>query len=344
MAVLSKSKPASKLSSSQSDNQSAPPKPLCIAALQWNVNGLRSRRIDLENLIKDYSPASMLLQEVRLPFEVQECQEKGEPIPSYACFKGYKGYFKLKKNGQNGVALYIRNNVFHTPINLNTPLQTLAAKITFREKVFIVSSHYSPCSQSPKLLQFQNIINKFDKPYLMGGDYNAHSDFWCASPVEPEDYDGLPDLPYVSDSESETLSEDDSESEILEKPLVPVPVDITPTPVDPPPTPVNPLPTTVRKPASKATKRGETLEKLIHNNGLGVLNCDTPTFIRSNNILDLTLAEGSIFMDFEAEVLSDPHSSDHHPILIHYTGDFFEVDKLPRYNFKKADIHSCSAK
>ena len=338
MAVLSKSKQARKPENPNSNDNPVPKKPLCIAALQWNVNGLRSRRIDLENLIKEYSPATMLLQEVRLPYEVQECQEKGDPIPSYACFKGYKGYFRLKKNGQNGVALYVRNNIFHTPINLNSPLQTLAAKITFREKVFIVSSHYTPCSQSPKLVQFQNIINKFDKPYLMGGDYNAHSDLWCASPVEPEDYDGLPDLPYESDSESETLGEDDSESETTKEPPTAVPVDLTSTPVDPTPTPVNPLPTSVRKSASKASKRGETLEKLIQNNGLGVLNCDTPTFIRSNNVLDLMLAEGSIFMDFEAEVLSDPHSSDHHPILIHYTGDFFEVDKLPRYNFKKADI------
>ena len=171
MAVLSKSKPARKSVNPTSNDLPVPKKPLCIAALQWNVNGLRSRRIDLENLIKDYSPATMLLQEVRLPYEVQECQEKGEPIPSYACFKGYKGYFRLKKNGQNGVALYIRNNIFHTPINLNSPLQTLAAKVTFREKVFIVCSHYTPCSQTPKLIQFQNIIKKFDKPYLMGGDY-----------------------------------------------------------------------------------------------------------------------------------------------------------------------------
>ena len=148
--------------------------------LQWNCNGLRSNRIELEILIQEYKPAVICLQETLLDPNIENCQSDVNSLPYFVQFRGYKGYFKCIPSGRNGIAIYVRNNVIHTPLDLKTRLQALAVRISFQGKEFIVSNHYTSNLNDgvPTKGQFNNIIHQFDKPFIMCGDFNAHNKLW----------------------------------------------------------------------------------------------------------------------------------------------------------------------
>ena len=152
--------------------------------LQWNCNGLQSRRLELDIIIAKYNkPAVICLQETRLKPEYEQCLKNKKPIPSYINIKGYTTYLKCIPSGHNGIAIYVRNDVMHSPIQLNTQWQALAVRVTYQEREFIVSNHYTPGSQdapSPTNENLKQIIKKFDKPFIMCGDFNAHNTLWSS--------------------------------------------------------------------------------------------------------------------------------------------------------------------
>ena len=99
--------------------------------LQWNCQGLKSKREQLDYLISKHHPAVICLQETMLPPEIEELYKNDKPLPSYLNIKGYTPYFKCRFTGRNGVAIYVRNKgTIHSPISLNTPLQSLAIRLT----------------------------------------------------------------------------------------------------------------------------------------------------------------------------------------------------------------------
>ena len=100
--------------------------------LQWNCRGLLSNRIELENLISEFSPAVICLQETLLDPSIQNNQNNENNLPSFVKFKNYKGYFKCINSGRNGVAIYVKNNVPHSIIELDTVLQALAVRVTYQ--------------------------------------------------------------------------------------------------------------------------------------------------------------------------------------------------------------------
>ena len=242
--------------------------------LQWNCDGLKSKRLELELLISKYSPAVICLQETLLHPDIEKCQNDTSNLPSVVQFKGYKAYFKCIESGRNGLAIYVKNSVFHTPIQLKTQLQALAVRVTFQGKEFIVSNHYisNTHDKVPNKGQFERIISQFNKPYIMCGDFNAHHTLW-----------------------SHKTNDD----------------------------------------------RGKVIEKFMAENDLGLLNSNVKTHLDKNtkkwSLLDLSITHPALYFDFESEVLSDLHGSDHSPIIVSLNGNLIENDKRARWNFKRAD-------
>ena len=149
--------------------------------LQWNCDGLRAKRLELEILISKYSPAVICVQETLLDPIVDNSKNDPHILPSFANFKGYKGYFKCIPSGRNGIATYVKNKIHHSLLtNLKTQLQVLAINITFEGKTFIISNHYISNTHDgvPTSGQYENLIKQFDKPYLMCGDFNSHHEVW----------------------------------------------------------------------------------------------------------------------------------------------------------------------
>ena len=243
--------------------------------LQWNIDGLKGRRHELDILISEYSPAIICLQESKLPFDFEKCDK--DKLPYYVKIKGYVPYFRCKPTGHNGVAIYVKDKIIHSQINIGQKWQALAVRVTFQGKEFIVSNHYTPGSNDadyPKTHDFETMIKNFDKPYIMCGDFNAKSTLWSG---EKDDNRALAILDFMLD------------------------------------------------------------------NDLGILNSEINTHYdrgsKSWSLIDLSIIHTALYMDFDCEVLSR-RGSDHCPIIIKLNEELFETEKIPQWNFKRANWKS----
>ena len=245
--------------------------------LQWNCRGQENKKLHLQQLISEYSPAIICLQETLLALKAEQSLKNGSPLPKAAVLNGYTPYLKCIDSGKNGVAIYVRNNVIHSPVRLNTRLQALAVRVTFQDREFIVSNHYTSDKHdgTPTKDEFQAIVDKFELPYIMCGDFNAKSTLWG--------------------------NDEDN-------------------------------------------KRGTEIEKFLFKNDLTLLNTDVKTRYDNHHkkysLIDLSISHSDLYLDFECKVLNDPHDSDHHPIIISITGELLQTDKIPKWNFKRADWSS----
>ena len=87
-------------------------------------------------------------------------------------------------------------------------------------------------------------------------------------------------------------------------------------------------------------RRGEEIQRLMDVKNLIALNEDYPTYYRLHDqvtsSIDLSLITNSCAIDFNWNILDDPHGSDHYPILVsaHQPSP---PDYTERYNLNKAD-------
>ena len=89
--------------------------------LQWNCRGLMNNHPELCILSQQYNPVAICLQETHISDEAN------------ASFKGFTPYHKLDLShdrASGGSSILIRNDVIHSPVNLNTNLQAVAVRIT----------------------------------------------------------------------------------------------------------------------------------------------------------------------------------------------------------------------
>ena len=79
-----------------------------------------------------------------------------------------------------GTALYICNDFVHDEITLNTPLQAVACTIRLSGRKIDVCSIYLPPNTDNSTLErnLNHLISQFRNPFLLLGDFNAHSPMW----------------------------------------------------------------------------------------------------------------------------------------------------------------------
>lgn len=79
-----------------------------------------------------------------------------------------------------GVALYINNDFVHDRITLNTPLQAVACTVRLHGRMMDICSLYIPPASDNNLLErsLTQLIAQFQHPFLLLGDFNAHSPMW----------------------------------------------------------------------------------------------------------------------------------------------------------------------
>ena len=102
--------------------------------LQWNCNGLKGNRIELELLIAKYKPAVICLQETLLDKDIENSQNDINSLPYFVQFRGYKGYFKCMPSGRNGVAIYVNNLFYIHPFLLQHVYKPWLCVLHFRVK------------------------------------------------------------------------------------------------------------------------------------------------------------------------------------------------------------------
>ena len=233
--------------------------------IQWNCNGLQTRREDMQLLLDQYSPVALCIQETNV--------KENNP----QSFKRYHPYYKESglESGRGGVGIHVRENIVHVPIPLQTNIQAVAVRITINNHKYSLCSIYVPPINELNISEdeLKDLKDQLPSPYLLLGDFNAHSLSWGA----------------VEDNE-----------------------------------------------------RGEVVNEFLSKHNLVLFNNKIHTYCSyaygTTSLVDLTMCSPSIYLDFDYKVFDNRHGSDHYPIQLTYNGaDTTENDRLPQWNFKKAD-------
>ena len=143
--------------------------------ISWNCEGLHSKKQEVDKLISELDPVAFCLQDTRLT----------QTREQFYNFKNYTSYFKSVGSYASGVALYIKSSIHQSKVELTTTLQAVAARATMKGKTYILSSIYVPPSSNPTSSDFDQLISNFKHPYLLNGDFNAHSPYWDAAYTSP---------------------------------------------------------------------------------------------------------------------------------------------------------------
>ena len=89
-----------------------------------------------------------------------------------------RGYALLKGNCAAGeAAVLINQRVVHTELTLKSPLHAVAATVTL-DKTFTVFSIYLTPGETITKLNLENLLDQLPRPFLLLGDFNAHSPVW----------------------------------------------------------------------------------------------------------------------------------------------------------------------
>ena len=83
------------------------------------------------------------------------------------------------QNGKasGGVCILVRNDIPHSEVQIQTPLQAIAIQITLKKKMSICSIYLPPNNEIDEQ-EIDNLITQLPSPHLLLGDFNAHSKLW----------------------------------------------------------------------------------------------------------------------------------------------------------------------
>ena len=142
--------------------------PKCV--IQWNCRGLRANYVEIKQLMSNYNPLVIALQEVML-------NKNNDNIT----FKHFQLYTKLSTStdgrANGGVGILIHNSCYQQYLSLNTPLQAVAVQATLHKPLTICSLYLPPAISIP-MNEIENLISQLPPPFLLLGDFNAHSQLW----------------------------------------------------------------------------------------------------------------------------------------------------------------------
>ena len=89
---------------------------------------------------------------------------------------------------------------------------------------------------------------------------------------------------------------------------------------------------------SDTNDRGKILEDFITENNLCLFNSNQHTYLHPGSgcftAIDLSVCHPSLYLEWK--VYEDSHGSDHFPIIMYETEET-DSDKIPKWNFKKAN-------
>lgn len=143
-------------------------KPNFLQIASWNVNGLKGKKLEIEEILTRYNVDVMALQETKLRQD-QELR-----------FPGYVVYRQDRDARGGGVALLVKNTIDHHPIT--TPelenIEATALVVTTERKgeLTVVSCYLPP--QKPLLEADLNAILPQGQQTIAIGDFNAKSPEW----------------------------------------------------------------------------------------------------------------------------------------------------------------------
>jgi ribonuclease HI len=143
--------------------------------IQWNCQGIRSKKDELLNIIDIHKPATLAIQETKL------WNNNDFKVPNYTILRK-DGHFNVTPHG--GVALLIHETIPFNQIELNTAYQAVAARIQLKETITVCSLYLSR-NHELSVNSLNEILRQLPPPIVLMGDFNSHNVMWGCARVEP---------------------------------------------------------------------------------------------------------------------------------------------------------------
>ena len=139
---------------------------------QWNCRSAISNKVNLENFLFEEKIHLAMLSETWFKPE------------RYIAFSGYNIVRNDRLDGKGGVAILLKQNIKYTEIsgsNLDN-IFYVGLKIRLKNNIelTLISVYIKPNTKI-KLSTWNKFLSLFKKPFLIGGDFNAHHEAWGCS-------------------------------------------------------------------------------------------------------------------------------------------------------------------
>ena len=92
-------------------------------------------------------------------------------------YVNYRTQYDPTVGSHGGSLIYIRKDIPHVPIQLNSPLQAVAIQFDLRRKYGLCSVYLPPNEPFPRD-DFVDLIRQLPKPFLLVGDVNGRHPLW----------------------------------------------------------------------------------------------------------------------------------------------------------------------
>ena len=137
--------------------------------MQWNVQGIRCKKEEILELIEKHKISILAIQETKIT------DEFNFRLPAYNSIRKM-GHVNRTTHG--GVALFFHSDIPYHQIDLQTPMQAVAASIRIKNKLVTICSLYSSQSHPLTLELLNQLKAQLPSPVLIMGDLNAYSAEW----------------------------------------------------------------------------------------------------------------------------------------------------------------------
>ena len=144
-----------------------------MAVLHWNIRSFHTKIDDVHVLIQHHNPAVICLQE---SYHSHQNQVK---------LRGYNAYNVPAPPGagrvSGGVSTLVKGNIPHRHIALNTALQATAVNVSLHRNFTVCNLYLPPCDRV-SYQDLDDLILQLPTPFVLVGDFNAHSPLWGEVP------------------------------------------------------------------------------------------------------------------------------------------------------------------
>lgn len=144
--------------------------------IQWNINGIYSHSNELKTLICDLNPEILAIQETHL---------RTHHSFNLRNYSSYRFDFPGGNKACGGTAIFVKNSITSSPLNITMGnLQANAVTIetpNFCSSKLSICNIYIPPHQDISVHELDHLFSQIPKPYIVLGDFNAHSRTWGSS-------------------------------------------------------------------------------------------------------------------------------------------------------------------
>ena len=119
-------------------------------------------------MINEHSPICVALQETMIG-------DKKNPCPrNYVC---YHSEYDPARGSHGGCAIYVRYDIAHSVIDIQTSLQAVVVQLHLDRK-YTICSIYLPPSSAVSQAQLSNLSHQLQSPFVLVGDMNGRHHSW----------------------------------------------------------------------------------------------------------------------------------------------------------------------